>query len=274
LNIFICYILISYHIYMFLDIVVLCFKKRVLCIYSMNEFYQCTEVLWHFVIMYLFAYIHVLRQCWNLTHPLYFIWVCVFMIDMPVCVLLSKFNIDLFYICRPLARYGFMEWTINNNNNNNNLFKFLRVRFLRTHGPLIYTCLTIEICFFSGPLDLLIAAHNAVFVFLSIIIVETVRCNIYSLFFLCCPLGLHTSPMRFSARAHRYLIPDTGFIPMCLLWLVYKLYEFTRHTSRHHKKVFFTISEIFEWKHLWCSNYHYNLHHPYALYSQVHTLVF
>jgi hypothetical protein len=121
---------------------------------------------WHFVIMYLFACIHVLRFCCKLTHPLYFIWVCVFMIDMPAfilwmyrgfmtfccyvfvrnvlrfccnlthslyfiwvcvfmidmpaCVLLSKCNIDLFYICRPLAGYGFMEWTINNNNNNNN----------------------------------------------------------------------------------------------------------------------------------------------------------
>jgi hypothetical protein len=58
-----------------------------------------------------------LRFCCNLTHPLYFIWVCFFIIDMTACVLLSKCNIDLFYICRPLAGYGFMEWTINNYNN-------------------------------------------------------------------------------------------------------------------------------------------------------------
>jgi hypothetical protein len=32
--------------------------------------------------------------------------------------------------------------------------------FLRTHGRLIYTGLTIEICFLSGSLDLPIAAHN------------------------------------------------------------------------------------------------------------------
>jgi hypothetical protein len=37
--------------------------------------------------------------------------------------------------------------------------------FPRTHGRLIYTSLTIEICFFSHSLDLAIVAHTAVFVF-------------------------------------------------------------------------------------------------------------
>jgi hypothetical protein len=36
--------------------------------------------------------------------------------------------------------------------------------FPRTHGPLIYTGLEIEICFFFGAFDLPTATHNAVFV--------------------------------------------------------------------------------------------------------------
>jgi hypothetical protein len=47
--------------------------------------------------------------------------------------------------------------------------------FPMTHGRLICAGLTIEIHFFSGSLDLPIAAHNAVFVFLSFTEVEEVR---------------------------------------------------------------------------------------------------
>jgi hypothetical protein len=44
-----------------------------------------------------------------------------------------------------------------------------------THGGFICAGLTVAICFFSGSLDLPIAAHNAVFLFLSFIVVEEVR---------------------------------------------------------------------------------------------------
>jgi hypothetical protein len=46
--------------------------------------------------------------------------------------------------------------------------------FPRIHGWLICAGLTIEICFFPGFLDLVTAAHNAVFVFLFILVVEEV----------------------------------------------------------------------------------------------------
>jgi hypothetical protein len=50
--------------------------------------------------------------------------------------------------------------------------------FPRTHGRLICAGLTIEIYLFPCLLDLAIAAHNAVFVFLITIVLEEVRCYI------------------------------------------------------------------------------------------------
>jgi hypothetical protein len=47
--------------------------------------------------------------------------------------------------------------------------------FPRTHGRMICAGLAIETSLFPGSLDLAIAAHNAVFMFLIIIVVEEVR---------------------------------------------------------------------------------------------------
>jgi hypothetical protein len=47
--------------------------------------------------------------------------------------------------------------------------------FPRTHAWWICTCFTMKMCFFLVSLDLVIAAHNAVFVFLNLVMVNEVK---------------------------------------------------------------------------------------------------
>jgi hypothetical protein len=78
--------------------------------------------------------------------------------------------------------------------------------FPRTHGRLTCAGHTVEICFFRGSLDLAIAAHNAIFVFLIITEVEEGGA-IFSLSSLAADPGcdlflvLRTLPTRFSTSS-------------------------------------------------------------------------